>query len=73
MDPDRIEGRGEQIRGKLRGLWGKITGQPKDRVRGAIERGVGNVQEGYGRLKDEARADAERQREQAPPPGRDDL
>src|SRR5881394_1235800 len=36
MDRDRIEGKIEQAKGKARGLWGKVTGKPEERVKGTI-------------------------------------
>jgi uncharacterized protein YjbJ (UPF0337 family) len=68
MDPNRVEGTGRELGGKFRSWWGRLTGRTQDRVGGAVDQGVGRVQSGYGRLKDELRAEDQRQQEPPPPP-----
>jgi uncharacterized protein YjbJ (UPF0337 family) len=70
MDPNRVQGAQRQSGGKLREWWGRLIGRPEDEITGKIDRGVGKVQSGYGRLKDEVRAEERRQQEPPYPPGR---
>jgi uncharacterized protein YjbJ (UPF0337 family) len=68
MDQNRVEGRARTIGGKLKDMWGRLTGSPGYQVRGKVDQAAGKVQEQYGRLKDEVRA--EERRDESGRPGR---
>jgi len=54
MNWDRIEGRWQEARGKVREQWGKLTDDDLDRIDGQREQLAGKIQETYGIGKDEA-------------------
>jgi uncharacterized protein YjbJ (UPF0337 family) len=56
MDKDRdleLEGMGNQIKGKAREVWGRLTGHESDVVRGKAEQFGGKAEEHLGRAKNE--------------------
>jgi uncharacterized protein YjbJ (UPF0337 family) len=55
MDKDRIEGTAHQVKGAIKEKIGKITGDDKTRVEGAVEKAAGKVQNTAGRVKDTIR------------------
>lgn len=67
MDENRIKGKVEQAKGKLKDIGGAVTGDTSKQVEGKVQKAAGRVQEGVGKLKDELRAEKRRQEE----PGRD--
>lgn len=53
MDPNRIKGVGKEIKGEVKDTVGKVTGNKQQQIEGKIDKGVGKVQDTYGRAKDE--------------------
>lgn len=53
MNWDRIEGQWQQVRGKARQRWGKLTDDDLDVIEGKREQLIGRLQERYGQRKDE--------------------
>ena len=54
MNWDRIEGNWQQVKGKIKAQWGKLTDDHLDTISGKRDHLVGKVQECYGIQKDEA-------------------
>jgi len=54
MNKERFQGNWEQLKGKIRQRWGKLTDDDVQRVRGNWEEMVGRMRERYGVEKDEA-------------------
>ena len=54
MNWDRIEGNWQQVKGKIKAQWGKLTDDHLETISGKREHLVGKVQECYGIQKDEA-------------------
>lgn len=52
-----MEGMGNQIKGKAREAWGRLTGKESDVVRGKTEQMGGKVEEHLGRAKNQIDAD----------------
>ena len=55
MDKDRVEGVGHQIKGALKEVAGKVTGDAKMQAEGTAEKTGGKVQNTVGGVKDTAR------------------
>ena len=55
MDNDRIDGVAHQVKGALKDVAGKITGNKELQAEGKAEKTAGNVQEGFGKGKDAVR------------------
>jgi uncharacterized protein YjbJ (UPF0337 family) len=55
MDKDRIEGAGHQVKGKVKEVAGKLTGDSKTEAEGAAEKTAGKVQNTIGGMKDKVR------------------
>jgi len=53
MNWDRIEGRWQQARGRVREEWGKLTDDDLDIIAGKRDQLVGLLQERYGATQDE--------------------
>ena len=53
MNWDRIEGRWQQTRGKIREQWGKLTDDDLDIIAGKRDQLIGLLQERYGSTKDD--------------------
>lgn len=49
MNRDEIDGKGEQIKGKVKKGLGDLTGDEKLRDEGVADEAAGDVQEGFGR------------------------
>ncbi len=49
MNRDEIDGKGEQIKGKVKKGVGDLTGDEKLRNEGVADEAAGDVQEGFGR------------------------
>ena len=49
MNRDEIDGKGEQIKGKVKKGLGDLTGDEKLRDEGVADEAGGDVQEGFGR------------------------
>ncbi|HXT68359.1 MAG TPA: CsbD family protein [Vicinamibacterales bacterium] len=54
MNRDTLQGTWNQIKGRAREQWGKLTDDDLDQVQGKAEQLIGKVQERYGVAKDEA-------------------
>ena len=48
MNKDIFEGKWKQMRGQVKGWWGKLTDDDLDRVGGKYDQLVGLIQEKYG-------------------------
>jgi len=63
MDPNRIEGKGRELKGHLKEAVGDITGQPGMQIEGKVDKGIGKVQDAYGRGKDQVKDEVRRQQD----------
>ena len=54
MNQDTFEGQWQQMKGKMREKWGKLTDDDWTTIAGKKDQLVGKLQERYGVLKDEA-------------------
>jgi uncharacterized protein YjbJ (UPF0337 family) len=54
MNADILRGKWNQIKGKAKRKWGKLTDDDLDKVEGSRDELVGAVQERYGKSKEEA-------------------
>ena len=54
MNEDTLKGQWNQLKGKVREQWGKLTDDDVDRIQGQSEQLVGRIQERYGIARDEA-------------------
>jgi uncharacterized protein YjbJ (UPF0337 family) len=54
MNKDIFEGKWKQVRGEIRGWWGKLTDDDLDKVGGQYEVFVGLLQEKYGYSRQQA-------------------
>jgi uncharacterized protein YjbJ (UPF0337 family) len=55
MNEDTFKGQWNQIKGKIRERWGKLTDDDLDQIQGRAEQLYGKLQERYGIQKDEAK------------------
>jgi uncharacterized protein YjbJ (UPF0337 family) len=55
MNEDTLKGQWNQLKGKVREQWGKLTDDDLDRVHGESEQLLGRIQERYGVARDEAK------------------
>jgi uncharacterized protein YjbJ (UPF0337 family) len=53
MNADMIEGNWEQLKGRVRETWGKLTDDDLDVIAGRRDQLLGKVQERYGRSKED--------------------
>jgi uncharacterized protein YjbJ (UPF0337 family) len=53
MNQDTLQGRWQQIKGKIKEKWGELTDDDLDRIAGKRDQLVGKIQERYGLAKDE--------------------
>jgi uncharacterized protein YjbJ (UPF0337 family) len=60
MDKNRIEGKAEQLKGKIKEATGALTDDESQRLKGRTQQLGGKLQEGVGKLKDELRAEKEK-------------
>ena len=54
MNKDIFEGKWKQVRGEIRGWWGKVTDDDLDKVAGQFDVFVGLLQEKYGYSREQA-------------------
>lgn len=54
MNSDQLAGKWNQMKGKAKAKWGKLTDNDVDRVEGRADQLVGIVQERHGIAKEEA-------------------
>ncbi len=57
---DHLESRWHQIKGRVRELWGELTGDDVDWIAGRRERLVGLLEEKYGMTREEAEGEVDR-------------
>lgn len=55
MDKDRIKGAAKEVKGSVKEVIGKITGDGKTEAEGVAEKTAGKVQSGVGKAKDAVR------------------
>lgn len=60
MNTDTFKGQWNQLKGRVRRQWGKLTDDDVDQIQGNAEILIGKLQERYGRSKDEAQKDLDR-------------
>lgn len=48
---DELEGKGEQVKGRMKQAWGDVTNDERLRDEGVADEAGGNVQEGFGRAR----------------------
>jgi len=60
MNTDTFKGQWNQLKGRVRRQWGKLTDDDVDQIKGNSEILLGKLQERYGRSKEEARRDLDR-------------
>ena len=51
MNRDELEGKGEQVKGKVKQAVGDLTDDEQLHDEGVVDEAAGDVQEGYGRTK----------------------
>ena len=73
MSWDRVEGMWNQLKGKAKEQWGKLTNDDLDVIRGKKDQLVGKVQERYGIAREEADRQAENWRKTLDLEHRSDL
>ena len=61
MNKDVFEGKWKQVRGEVRGWWGKLTDDDVDKVAGQFDVFVGLLQERYGYTREHAEEEIEKQ------------
>ena len=54
MNQDTLSGQWNQLKGRLRRQWGKLTNDDLDVIQGDKDILIGKIQEYYGRTRDEA-------------------
>ena len=59
MNTDIIEGKWDQLKGKVREKWGKLTDSDLQMIKGKTEQLVGKLQERYGYAKDQAQTEVD--------------
>ena len=59
MNWDQIEGKWDQVVGRLRAKWAKLTDDDWQAVKGRKDQLVGKLQERYGKRREDAERDAD--------------
>lgn len=59
MNSDIIEGKWDQLKGKVREKWGKLTDSDMQTIQGKKEQLIGKLQERYGYAKDQAQSEVD--------------
>jgi uncharacterized protein YjbJ (UPF0337 family) len=59
MNEDTLKGQWNQLKGRIREQWGKLTDDDVDQIQGQSEQLVGKLQERYGIARDEARREVD--------------
>ena len=59
MNNDILQGKWEQLKGKARIKWGKLTNDDMDQIRGEREKLVGKLRERYGLAQERAESDVD--------------
>lgn len=65
MDKDRVKGKMEEMKGKVKRQAGEITGDTKTKVEGAFEQAKGKTEQVFGKMKDTGREALERGKQHA--------
>ena len=60
MDNDRIKGKLDDIKGDIKSKIGEATGDRELQGEGIVDKAKGKVQNAFGKLKDEGRAERDR-------------
>jgi len=60
MNWDQIEGRWNELKGRLRSKWAKLTDDDMEMIGGKKDMLVGRLQQRYGMQKDEAEREVDR-------------
>jgi len=68
MNADILEGEWKQMRGQVKGWWGKLTDDDLDRAEGKADRLVGLLQEKYGYSREKAEEEFNRRLKEAKEP-----
>ena len=55
MDKDRVKGKAEDIKGRIKRQVGEWTGDEKTQAEGAAEQAKGKIQNAWGKVKDAGR------------------
>ena len=61
MNKDIFEGKWKQLRGEIRGWWGKLTDNDVDKVNGQFDVFIGLLQERYGYTREQAEDELDQQ------------
>ncbi len=69
MNKDTLKGQWNQVKGKAREEWGKLTNDDLDVVKGNYEQLVGIVQERYGEAREKAQAQVDKWLQRQQPTG----
>ena len=64
MDKDRIKGKVEEIKGDIKERVGGATKDRSTQGEGMLDQAKGKVQGGFGKVKDEVRAEHDRERKE---------
>ena len=59
MNNDIFQGKWKQLRGQVRGWWGKLTDDDVEKVGGSYDKLIGLLQEKYGYTKQQAEEEYE--------------
>lgn len=54
MNEEQMKGQWNQLKGKVRNRWGRLTDDDLDRIQGSSEQAIGRIQERYGVAKEAA-------------------
>lgn len=60
MNSDTIEGNWEQVKGKVKTMWGKLTDDDLTEVKGKSQQLIGKLQERYGYTREQAEKEFKR-------------
>jgi uncharacterized protein YjbJ (UPF0337 family) len=60
MDHNRVEGTKHEVKGAVKEVAGKVTGDKWQEAKGAVEKNVGKVQKKVGEASDDAKREADR-------------
>jgi uncharacterized protein YjbJ (UPF0337 family) len=60
MNNDIFQGKWKQVRGQVRGWWGKLTDDDVEKVGGSYDKLIGLLQEKYGYTKQQAEEEFEK-------------
>lgn len=59
MNTDTLRGNWNQLKGRVKERWGRITDDEVDSIQGRFEQLAGKIQEKYGRSREEAEREIE--------------